>query len=254
VRDPARGAAADYGGAVTLTAALLDPLRSGPAAAQPLITFYDDATGERIELSGTTTANWAAKAANLLRDECDVEPGTRVALLLPAHWQTAAVLLAAWWCGAEVVTDPGAAEWVICDADRLDLALADDPSGGVIALSLDAFGKGLTGLPAGVVDFATEVRLQGDEFVPWQPLPDDARALDGASVDEVLSTARARAAELGLTGTDRVLSTLEWSGQGLLDGLLAVLAAEASLVQCRNADPSAMERRAATERTTTTLG
>ncbi len=40
---------------VTLTAALLDPLRSGTAGARPLITFYDDATGERIELSAVTT-------------------------------------------------------------------------------------------------------------------------------------------------------------------------------------------------------
>jgi uncharacterized protein (TIGR03089 family) len=238
---------------VTLTAALLDPLRTGPAAARPLITYYDDATGERIELSAITTANWAAKAANLLRDECDVEQGTRVALLLPAHWQTAAVLLAAWWCGAEVVSDPTTADWLACDADRVDLALAADPPGGVIALSLDAFGKGISGLPAGVLDFATEVRLQGDEFVPWEPVPDDAPALDGASVAEVLAEARARAADLGLSGSDRVLATLEWSGPGLMDGLLAVLAAGASLVQCRNPDAAALARRAAAEKITIRL-
>jgi uncharacterized protein (TIGR03089 family) len=240
---------------VTLTAALLGPLRSGTAAARPLITFYDDATGERVELSGTTTANWAAKAANLLREECDVEPGTPVAMLLPAHWQTAAVLLAAWWCGAEVVTEPGDAEWVLCDADRVDLALASEPAGGVVALSLDAFGKGVPGLPAGVVDFATEVRLQGDEFAPWAPVPDTAPALDGATIGDVLAAARARAGELGLSRTDRVLSTLEWNTTtGLRDGLLAVLAAEASLVQVRNPDETALDRRAATERTTVRLG
>ena len=240
---------------MTLTAALLGPLRTGSAAARPLITFYDDATGERVELSGTTTANWAAKAANLLRDECDVEPGTRVALLLPAHWQTAAVLLAAWWCGAEVVSRPGDAEWVLCDADRVDIALASGATGGVVALSLDAFGKGLPGLPAGVVDFATEVRLQGDEFAPWAPVPDTTPALDGATISEVLADARARAGALGLSRSDRVLSTLEWNtATGLRDGLLAVLAAEASLVQVRNPDEAALERRAATERTTVRLG
>jgi uncharacterized protein (TIGR03089 family) len=240
---------------VTLTAALLGPLRSGAAAAQPLITYYDDATGERIELSGITTANWAAKAANLLREECDVEPGTRVAVQLPAHWQTAAVLLAAWWNGAEVVADPADAEWVLCDADRVELALAADPAGGVVALSLDAFGKGIPGLPAGVVDFATEVRMQGDDFAPWSPVPDDVPALAGATVAEVLAAARARATELRLGRTDRVLSTLEWSSaDGLLDGLLAVLAAEASLVQVRNADEAALERKATTERTTARLG
>jgi uncharacterized protein (TIGR03089 family) len=238
---------------VTLTATLLDPLRTGPAAARPLVTYYDDATGERIELSATTTANWAAKAANLLHDECDVEPGTRIALLLPAHWQTAALLLAAWWCGAEVVSDPTAADWVACDADRLDLALAAGPAGGVIALSLDAFGKGLSGLPVGVLDFATEVRLQGDEFVPWQPVGEDTPALDGATVAEVLARARAAAGAAGMTGDTRVLSTLDWIGEGLTRGLLAVLAAGASLVQVRNADEALLERRAATERTTLRL-
>ena len=240
---------------MTLTAALLGPLRSGTAAARPLITFYDDATGERVELSGTTTANWAAKAANLLREECDVEPGTPVAMLLPAHWQTAAVLLAAWWCGAEIVPEPGDAEWVLCDADRVDIALAARPAGGVVALSLDAFGKGVPGLPAGVVDFATEVRLQGDEFAPWAPVPDTAPALAGATISEVLADARARAGALGLSRSDRVLSTLEWNTDtGLRDGLLAVLAAEASLVQVRNPDEAALGRRAATERTTVRLG
>jgi uncharacterized protein (TIGR03089 family) len=234
---------------VSLTDSLLDR-----GSARPLITFYDDATGERIELSGVTTANWAAKTANLLRDECDVEPGTTVAVLLPAHWQTAAVLLGAWWCGAEVVGDPVGADLVLCDSERLDLALAAGPANGVVALSLDAFGKGLTGLPAGVLDYATEVRLHGDDFVPWAPVPDTAPALDGAPVAEVLATARARAGELGLTAGDRVLSTREWSTPGgLADGLLAVLAGGASLVQCRNADEAALTRRATTERTTARL-
>jgi uncharacterized protein (TIGR03089 family) len=233
---------------VTLTAALLDPYRSD---ARPLITFYDDATGERIELSGVTTANWAAKAANLLRDECDAEPGTRVAVLLPAHWQTAAVLLAAWWCGAEVVTTD--ADLVLCDAARVDLALAEAPSHGVVALSLDAFGKGLTGLPDGVLDFATEVRLHGDDFVPWAPVPGDAPAVDGATVEEVLARARSRAADLGLSAGDRVLSTLDWTGRGLEDGLLAVLAAGASLVQVANPDEDRLNGKAATERTTVRL-
>jgi uncharacterized protein (TIGR03089 family) len=242
---------------VTLTEALLAPLRTGAAAARPLITFYDDATGERIELSGATTINWAAKAANLLQEECDVEPGARVAALLPAHWQTAAVLLAAWWCGAEVVPGPEDAEWVLCDADRLDVAVAAQPAGGVVALSLDAFGKGIPNLPPRVVDFATEVRLRGDDFAPWAPVPDDAPALAGATVAEVLGTARTRAGELGISREDRVLSTLEWAGPAeLVDGLLAVLAAGASLVQVRHChpDPAALERRATVERTTARLG
>ena len=48
-------------------------------------------------LSALTLANWAAKTANLIRDEFGLTPGARVAVLLPAHWQTAAVLLGCWW-------------------------------------------------------------------------------------------------------------------------------------------------------------
>ena len=237
---------------MSLTDALLGPVLRGPGSARPLVTFYDDTTGERIELSGVTTANWAAKAANLLRDECDVEPGGRVAVLLPAHWQTAAVLLAAWSCGADVVGDPAGADVVLCDSGRLDLALSAE-SGTVVALSLDAFGKGLDGLPAGVIDFATEVRLHGDEFVPWEPVPGSAPALGGETVDRVLDAARIRAEALGIGPGDRVLSTLDWADR-LVDGLLAPLAAGASLVQVRNADPARLDRKAESEKVTVRLG
>ena len=53
---------------------LLDgALRADPSG--PFLTFYDDATGERIELSLTSLENWVAKTANLLVDELDLEPG-----------------------------------------------------------------------------------------------------------------------------------------------------------------------------------
>jgi uncharacterized protein (TIGR03089 family) len=69
-------------------------------------------------LSTVTLANWAAKTANLLRDELGAGPGSRVAVLLPAHWQTAAVLLGVWWIGAEAVLEGPA-----------DVALCTDPVG-----------------------------------------------------------------------------------------------------------------------------
>jgi len=238
---------------VSLTDALLHPYLTGPAAARPLLTHYDDATGERTELSATTTANWAAKSANLLRDECDVEPGTRVTLLLPAHWQSAAVLLAAWSCGAVVTGPPGVgaeAEVVLTDAEQLPRARAL-ASGAVVALSLDPFGRGLPDLPGDVVDFATQVRLHGDEFLAWEPVGPEVVALGGHTVAQVLAQARDRAAARGLSRGDRVLSTLDWdTPDGLGDGLLAVLAAGASLVQCRHPDPAAVDARADAERVT----
>ena len=42
---------------------------------RPLLTYYDDATDERTELSAATLGNWAAKTANYLRDEIGVAEG-----------------------------------------------------------------------------------------------------------------------------------------------------------------------------------
>ncbi|GFJ80723.1 hypothetical protein Phou_049030 [Phytohabitans houttuyneae] len=74
--------------------------------AQPLLTWYDDATGDRTELSGATLDNWVSKTANLLVDGLGLAQGDRAGLLLPAHWQTAAVILGCWAAGVEVAT-PG---------------------------------------------------------------------------------------------------------------------------------------------------
>jgi uncharacterized protein (TIGR03089 family) len=105
-----------------------------------------------------------------------------------------------------------------------------------------------------VIDYAVEVRLHADDFAPDAPVPAAAPALAGASVDEVVAASRARAAELGLATGDRVLSTLDWPfPDGVIDGLLTVLAVGGSLVQCRNTAPAALARRAETERTTARL-
>ena len=166
---------------MNLSAAILDPmLRADPVG--PRITYYDDATGERIELSAVTLANWAAKTGNLLRDELGGGPASRVAVLLPAHWQTAAVLFGVWWIGADVVLDAAAdADIALCTAERLDQADATG-AGEVAVLSLDAFGRPVPDLPIGVTDYATAVRVHGDQIVGEQhPGP----ALAGRSVDDV---------------------------------------------------------------------
>ena len=227
---------------LTLTGALLDPLlRDNPAG--PRITYYDDATGERVELSTATLANWAAKTANLLRDELGAGPGSRVAVLLPAHWQTAAVLLGIWWIGAEVVFDAADADVTLCTRERLDEA----GMGEVAVLSLDAFGKGYDDLPVGVTDYATAVRVHGDQVVPeGNPGP----ALDGRSVAEVL----AEAGGADLAAGDRVLSSLGWSTPAeLIANLVAVFAAGASLVQVAHPDAALRERRMSTEKVTRVL-
>lgn len=213
----------------------------------PRITYYDDATGERIELSTVTLANWAAKTGNLLRDELGAGPGSRVAVMLPAHWQTASVLFGIWWIGAEVVLT-GEADIALCTADRLSEADDAVGTGEVAVLSLDPFGKPAADLPVGVTDYATSVRVHGDQISPERhPGP----ALDGRSVADVLAAAQASSATQGFTRDDRVLSTAHWAtADELTDNLLAVYAAGASLVQVANPDAAALDRRREMEKVT----
>ncbi|MEE2853659.1 MAG: TIGR03089 family protein [Actinomycetota bacterium] len=234
---------------ITLSGAILDPmLRADPVG--PRITYYDDVTGERIELSAVTLANWAAKTGNLLRDELGAGPSSRVAILLPAHWQTAAVLFGVWWVGAEAVL-AGPADLALCTAERLEEADATVSGGEVAVLSLDAFGRPAPDLPIGVTDYATAVRVHGDQIVP-EPRP--GPALGGRSVEQVLADCQSSAATRGLTSSDRVLSGASWSGPAeLVDGLLAIMAVGASLVQVANADPAGQQRRIESEKVTRVL-
>lgn len=238
---------------VTLTGSVLDPiLRADPVG--PRITYYDDATGERIELSAVTLGNWAAKTANLLRDELGAGPDSRVAVLLPAHWQTAAVLFGVWWAGSEVVLPGGTdltADIALCTADRIDEADAAVGTGEIVALSLDPFGKPVPDLAFGITDYATSVRAHGDQVVPERnPGP----ALAGRSAADVLAAAQASAAARGLTSTDRVLSSAPWdSAEALVDNMIAVFAVGASLVQVANPDAGLLDRRRQTEKVTRDL-
>ncbi|MFJ6214596.1 TIGR03089 family protein [Streptomyces sp. NPDC092296] len=234
--------------------------------ARPLVTFYDDGTGERVELSVRTFDNWVAKTSNLLQDELNANPGDRAALLLPAHWQTAVWLLACWSVGVAAAPggDPEAADLVVSGPDGL--AAAQACSGERVALALRPLGGRFPQRPSGFLDYATEVPAQGDRFAPYSPVDPDAPALeiahDGTVLkltgDETMRHARAGAARLGLGPGDRVLSTLSYDDwEGLEAGLLAPLAAGASVVLCRNSEglsTEQWERRTESERVTLRLG
>jgi uncharacterized protein (TIGR03089 family) len=219
-----------------------DLLSSALAAdpGRPLVTFYDDATGERVELSVATFANWVAKTANLLQDELSAEPGDRVALLLPAHWQTAVWLLACASVGvvADVAGNPAAADLVVSGPDALEAARAC--SGSRVALALRPLGGRFLQTPDGFVDYAVEVPGQGDRFVPYAPVDPEAPALIVAGREfsgaEVVERARAEATGLGLTGPgSRILSGLPYdTWEGLNAGLYAPLATGGSVVLCRH--------------------
>lgn len=147
----------------TPAALLAERLRADSAS--PLVTFYDDGTGERVELSSATFANWVAKTANLLRDDLGVTPDLAASVRLPPHWQTFVVIHAVWALGGAVHTGASAAE------PRFDVAFvttdahdsapdADD----VVALGLRPMGMPGDELAGSIVDYDREVRLHGDHF------------------------------------------------------------------------------------------
>lgn len=232
---------------MSITEALLRPLLAAPA--RPIITHYDDATGSRVELSVATLANWAAKTANWLSDDLDVEPGSPVAILLPAHWQTAGILLGAWWCGAHIVADPAGATVAFTPPDT-PVSGADT----VAVVSLHPMGLPLRTPPPEALDYIAESRIHGDDFLALTPVPGTTPALLDSTVDQLLAIAHSRAETLGLDARSRLLSTIDWTlPTGVVDALLAPLAAGASLVQVTNPDQDKLVSHRTTERTTTDL-
>ena len=234
-------------------------------ASAPLLTAYDDATGDRVELSGTTLANWVAKTANLLQDEFDVGPGSTVAVALPVHWQTAAVLLGVWSCGATVLDTAaeddgrlGSADLTLSTQDRLD-ALTEAGADPLLGLSLHPLGLGMTDYSGEARDYALEVRVHGDVFTPWQQVAPDAPGLRAGALELTLGGLVAAATELagrlGIVAGDRLLVDPETAAEaGPVAWLLAPLAAGASVVLSARTRPADLQRRAATERVTATLG
>ena len=226
----------------TLTGLILARI---PDHAQPLLTYYDEGTGERTELSAATLGNWAAKIANFLRDEGGFVPGDQVRVDLPEHWQTAAVLLGAWWAGAHVLIGDheGDARIAFVARDRLDSGAADADT--VVVVPLDPFAMGVRDLPVGVDDFGESIRAHGDRYSP--------SGAGELGLDE-LSTAELAGTGFEAQPGDRVLSTRPWhTADTIRADLVAPLLAGASLVWVRGADAERLERIAATEKATAVL-
>jgi uncharacterized protein (TIGR03089 family) len=250
-----------------LLAALMasDPTR-------PRVTWYDDAEGptrgERIELSARVLANWTAKAANLLVDELDVEPGDVVVLALPPHWRALYWALAAWSAGA-VVTVPqsvsaGVPTGVPTDADDVPAGArvlvvsagtawlaehADVES--VVAVSLPALSRrwDFGPLPAGAVDEAAVLTGQGDVFVPFSDPGPDAPALRVGNEEWTAAglVSAAREAASALSPGARALVT---DGPAAAARLLAPWTVDGSLVLVRDPDPALMDARLRAEQVT----
>ena len=229
----------------TFAHVLTELLRTEPG--RPLVTYYDHATGERVELSVTTYANWVAKTASLLVEEYDLERGQGLHVDLPTHWLGPVFVGAAWTVGL-VVTTPEAADAVVCGPDGLATWAPRAGDLPVLACSLLPMGvRFAEPLPEGVHDVGVEVWSQPDAFVAWDPPGDDDLALPGISQGELW---KAAAAGSLLTDGGRLFTEANPASPPGIATLVEPLARGGSLVLVSHADPARLDATYAAERAT----
>lgn len=208
--------------------------------ASPFLTYYDDTSGERIELSYLTTANWVAKTANLLVDEYELEPSETVASGLPPHWLGVVWALATWSTGASLTSGHG------------DVAITGPDFGvrgkreTVASALLPLGGRFREPLPDGVQDYGAEVYNHPDDFFPMDPPTDDSAAYDERTHADLISAATA--------APRRVLTTKDLIAPDGLNLLVGVIAGGGSIVLCRNLDPAKLDQRVADEKVDEVIG
>lgn len=249
----------------------LCPLPAGDLVAgaeRPVLTYYDDATGERTELSTAALGSWASRTAELLRDGCGLRAGDRAAVLLPPHWQTAAVLLGAWSAGVTVSFRPWATaglpplengadeplEALFVSQARLDSWLETVPRAQHrFVLGLAPHAAPLTQVPAGYRDYVAECRRYSGNPPAYESIrPTDPASPDGTSYQQWATVAEGIAASLELDQGDRLLVDTAAHEQPV-EWLLAPLIAGASVVLCANLDPTTLQARIAAEGVTRVL-
>ncbi len=241
----------------TVVAALADALAADPG--RPLVTFFDGATGERIELSVKTFDNWVSKVANFFSDELGLDAGATVRVDLPAHWQSTVTLMAVWAAGLRVALDGAAddiAASVVGPDSRTDLAAVE---GQPIACSLRALGGPFVEpLPDGWLDFGREVPPQPDVLLMPGLVQGGDVALEtstGAITHaQLVEHAASTAADLGLVpGGGLITDANPTRSSQLAAGLVAPLVAGARVVLVAHADAPTRDRIAEEERATAVL-
>lgn len=194
--------------------------------ARPFLTWYDDATGERIELSVATLANWAVKTANSLSSEYALEPGDAVRLSPADHWLSFVVPLGAWTMGARVDLD---------DHDHVAVALPGEPA-----------------------EFTAAVLPQPDALTTEAVSPVAAALRVGGrtwAADALAAAAQRATAMHDVRPGARILSTVALDSLiGMDASLLVPLVASGSVVFVANPDPDRLGDRARMERVTWTAG
>lgn len=192
---------------------------------RPFVTFYDEATGERTELSAKTYANWVSKTANLLVDELMLDPGEVLLVDLPPHWLSPVFVGAAWSAGLRPVKDGEGT-----DAAAVVVGpFAEDRGVPTIACALDPFASRFPdGVPPRVHDYG----------VLWPGQSDVFSAFDAVELPDVPPS------------DDRVLTDADPAGAAGRELLVSLLAGAGSLVVLRNATDEQWPARAESERAT----
>ena len=212
-------------------------------SSRPLVTFYDDATGERVELSVTTYANWVAKTASLLVEEHGLERGQSLHVDLPPHWLGPVFLGAAWSAGLVVVGPEEAPDAVVCGPDGLARWTAHAADIPVLACSLLPLGvRFAEPLPPDVHDVGVDVWSQPDSFTPWDPPtandPATGASYGGATQGETWATAAAGSL---LTDGGRLLTEANPASPPGLATFTEPLARGGSLVLVVHAGPGRLD-------------
>lgn len=146
---------------------------------RPFVTYYDVATGERTELSGTTTANWVAKTANLLVDELDAEPGARIEVALPTHWLRTVWILATWAVGGTIVDARG--DVFVAGPDTV---AHPSPAQHRLASALLPFGAPFPTPPDGFLDLGSVLPAQPDSYFSMDDADPGDPAVDIAGMSQ----------------------------------------------------------------------
>ena len=227
-------------------------------AARPLVTFYDDATGERIELSVATFGNWVNKTAGLVQDELDVERGGLLLIDLSTHWLGAVWLGAAWTGGLCVTTDRSLADeadLVVCGPGGIETYAETAEERPVVGISLRPLGgRFVDPLPSGVTDYRAVVLAQPDAFFPDDPpSPDDLAWRDGATA-MTQAELLADADDPPLVGVrGRLLTDVNPCSRVGLPTLLSPMTRGGATVWVANPDESSWQKRYDEERATAEL-
>jgi len=172
----------------------------------PRLTVYDENTGARLDFSGITLDNWAAKVANMLIEELDLTEDSLISIDLPPGWQAVAIALGALAADIPVTLFDAATSDVVFIAENdvqntagnaveNGAAGPGEYSGDVVIVTDDPFGRGVeeTGgtLLPGAIDFGPTVRFYGDQFAqPTRSLADIVTNVSPQSLHRFSPTSR----------------------------------------------------------------